>query len=120
TFVQPVSIKYNLSDEMRGGSLKKLVIDYNDRVYVLTDKSLCRVTGNKVARDILYRPLADKTPIDIAVQEGTGYLYYLYADAFLSNADAGIPYGKLPEGKYDKLAIARNGEVLFVGPKEAC
>lgn len=115
-FEQPVSVKYKFAADISEGIPKKVVIDYNDRVYVLTDKALCRVTGEEVAKDLLYRPLAEKVPVDITAQEGTGYLYYLYANAFLSNADAGIPYGKLPEGKYDKIAVAENGEVLLTGP----
>jgi len=119
TFKQPVSEKYRMSGEMEESKLKKIVIDYNDRVYVLTDRGLCRVTGREVAKDLLYRPLADKIPVDITTQEGTGYLYYLYKNAFLSNADAGIPYGKLPEDKYDQIAVAANGDVLLVGKRAA-
>ncbi len=119
SFKQPVSVKYESSDEVKGNDLKKLVIDYNDRIYVLTDKGLCRVTGKMLGRDLLYRPLADKIPVDITIQEGTGYMYYLFKSSFLSNANAGIPYGALPDGRFDQIAVASNGDVLLVGKEAA-
>ena len=35
-FRQPVSVKYQFSEDLRGSVLKKVVVDYNDNVYVLT------------------------------------------------------------------------------------
>lgn len=118
-FKQPVSVKYQIAEEMKDSKLKKVVIDDNNRVYVLTDKGLCRLSGGQLVKDLLYRPLADKIPVDITTQEGTGYLYYLYGDAFLSNADAGVPYGKIPENKYDQIAVAANGDVLLAANEAA-
>lgn len=114
-FVQPVSVKYSLSSELLSSRLKKVVIDYNDRIYVLTDKGLGRVQGSQVVKDLLYRPLADKIPVDITVQEGTGDLYYLFDHYFLSNTDAGIPFGNVPAGKFNQIAVAADSDVLLAG-----
>lgn len=114
-FVQPISIKYSLSPELQGSKLKKVVIDSNDRIGVLTDKGLGRVQGNQVVKDLLYRPLANKIPVDITVQESTGDLYYLFDHYFLSNTDAGIPFGDLPAGKFNKIAVAADSSVLLAG-----
>lgn len=116
-FVQPVSVKYSLSKELRGSKLKKVVIDHNDRVYVLTDKGLGRVQGEQVVKDLLYRPLAEKIPVDLTIQEGTGDLYYLFEDHFLSNTNAGQPFGKFSQRKLTKIAVAKDSSVLLSGNK---
>lgn len=116
-FIQPVSVKYSLSKELEGSKLQKVVIDHNDRIYVLTDKGLGRVQGKQIVRDLLYRPLAGKMPVDITTREGTGDLYYLFEDHFLSNTNAGRPFGEFPEGQFDKMAVAENSSVLLAGNK---
>lgn len=115
TFLQSLSVKYKLAADLQGCILKKVVVDYNDNVFVLTDKGVCRAASQKIIKNILYRPLAAETPIDIALQEKTGYLYYLYDNNFFSNEEAGKPYGKLPNGVFNKLAVAANGDVLLTG-----
>lgn len=119
TFLQPVSYQYPLDQEMKGSTLKKVVVDYNNNVYVLSDKGVCRVSGHQLVKDLRYRPLADKIPVDLTIQEHTGYLYYLYPDCFLSNADAGIPYGKMPGNQFDHFAVNRAGHVLLTGNGKA-
>ncbi len=114
-FLQPISVKYSLSEDFKGSTLKKVVIDYNNIVYVLTDKGLGRVSKNEVVTDLLYRPLAGTIPVDITTQEHTGYLYYLYDSFFLTNSYAGKVYGELPQGKFRKMAVAENGSVLLAG-----
>lgn len=114
-FLQPVSIKYSLSTAMKGSILKKVVVDYNDNAYVLTDHGLCRINETELVKDLRYRPLANRVPLDVTIQESTGYLYYLYDDCFLSNEDAGIPYGKLPPGQYDQMTVNAQGDVLLTG-----
>ncbi|WPP50455.1 hypothetical protein [Catalinimonas niigatensis] len=116
-FQQPISVKYTLSDELKGAKLQKVVVDYDDVVHVLSDQGLLRIIDDELVKDLGYRPLADKKPIDIALQEETGYLYYLYSDEWLTNAHAGIPYGNFPASTYDRLAINHNGTVLLSGPK---
>ncbi|HEY6977828.1 MAG TPA: hypothetical protein VH396_16125 [Chitinophagaceae bacterium] len=118
-FKQPVSIKYKMAEELQNSILKKTVVDYNNVVYVLSDKGLYRVDENKVVKDLRFTPLANQTPIDITVQAGTGYLYYLYKDKWLTNAHAGLPYANV-EGKYSMIAVAPDGDVFLAGDKAAC
>ena len=68
---------------------------------------------------MFYRFLATKNPVDISVQEETGYLYYLYADEFLTNAHAGTTYEYFPDGKYRKILVNKEDQVLLIGDKEA-
>ncbi len=96
-FRQATSVKYKLSDELKGAKLNKVVVDYNDIVYVLTDKGLYRdYYEDEISKDLFYRLLSDKIPVDITIQEETGYLYYLYTDEFLTNAHAGTIYEYFP------------------------
>lgn len=115
TFRQAVSIKYNMPESLKGSVLKKVVVDHNDVIYVLTDKGLYRVNDKDLVRDIRYTPLAKKIPVDVAVQEGEGHLYYLFEDKVLTNAHAGVFYKVLPEKKYTMLAVAEDGRVLLAG-----
>ena len=39
-FRQATSVKYILPDDLKGAKLKKVVVDYNDIVYLLTDNGL--------------------------------------------------------------------------------
>jgi len=117
-FHQPVSIKYTTPQELEGKTLRKVVINYDDIVYVLAENGLYRVLEDQLIRDISYRPLADKIPVDICIQEETGYLYYLYQDRFLTNAQAGKPYALLPSENFTLLAVNRNGSVLTAGNEQ--
>lgn len=119
-FRQASSVKYKLSDKMAGAQLKKVVVDYRDNVYVLTDQGVCRdFPGNVVAKDYAYASLADLVPVDICIQEETGYLYYLYPDQFLTNAHAGTIYGKFPQGSYQRILVNSNDEILLLGETSA-
>src|SRR3954470_22659830 len=117
SFKQALSVKYNLPDSLKGSVLKKVVVDYSDIVYVLTDKGLYMVNDRDLVRDLRYTPLAKKIPIDVAVQEGEGHLYYLYEDKVLTNGHAGVFYKVLPEKKFTMLAVAQDGSVLLAGDK---
>ena len=119
SFLQPVSVKYSLLDKAEDVDLKKVVVNYDDIVYVLSNQGLYRVLDGKLVRDISYRPLADKAPVDIIIQEESGYLYYLYEDQFLTNAHAGKPYAYLPDGEYYQLTVNRAGDVLVAGNQES-
>ncbi len=115
TFKQAISVKYNIPETLKGSELKKIVVDYNDIIYVLTDKGLFRVDDKDLVKDLRYTPLAQKIPVDVAVQEGSGYLYYLYDDKVLTNAHAGIFYKDLPKQKFNKMAVAGDGSILLAG-----
>lgn len=119
SFKQPVSIKYILPGFLKGAILKKVVADYNDNVYVLTSKGVYRADEKSLVKDLRYTPLAQKIPLDIAIQEGNGHLFYLYEDKWLTNAYAGVPYKILPKGKYNQLAVSEDGTILLTGDEEA-
>lgn len=114
-FLLPVSVKYRLNDELKGAEFKKVVIDYDNNVIVLSNRGVSRVFGDVLAKDNLYTPIADKVPIDICIQEETKYLYYLLGNKWITNAYAGVPYANLPDGKYSKIAVAKNGSVMVAG-----
>ncbi|MBS1609349.1 MAG: hypothetical protein JSS70_11445 [Bacteroidetes bacterium] len=118
-FKQAISVKYNLPESLKGAQLKKVVVDYNDIIYVLSDKGVLRVHDRELIKDLRYAPLAQKIPVDIAVQETSGHLYYLYNDKVLTNGYAGVPYKTLPAGKFSMLAVAADGSVLLTGNSSA-
>lgn len=118
-FKQATSVKYVLSEELKDAQFKKVVVDYNDIVYVLTDKGLFRdYKEGELSKDLFYRLLAEKNPVDICVQEGTGYLYYLYADQFLTNAHAGTVYEYFPQNEYQRILVNEQDQVLLLGNKK--
>jgi len=119
-YIMPVSVKYTVNPKWAGAYYKKLVVDGDDNVYVLSDKGVYRdFPGNVISKDLLYSSLADKIPTDICVQETTGYLYYLYPDRFLTNTHAGAIFGRLPEGRYTRMAVNADDLVLLVGNTDA-
>ena len=51
-FVQATSVKYYLHESLKGATVKKIVVDYNDIVYVLSDKGLLRINDKELVRDL--------------------------------------------------------------------
>ncbi len=116
-FKQAVSVKYDIPQELQDAQMIKTVVDYNNIVYVLTDKGLYRDYGeNEISRDLFYRPLSDKNPIDITIQEKTGYLFYLYQDQFLSNAHAGTILADINK-PYQRILVNADDVILLIGEK---
>jgi hypothetical protein len=113
-FRQAVSIQVPIAPDLQGATFQRLRIDADGIVYVLTDRGVARVFEGTLALDRSYRPLAT-LPRDIAVQEATGHLYYLFDDRFLTNRSAGVPEGRVPEGGFDRIAVAANGTALLDG-----
>jgi hypothetical protein len=119
-YKMPVSVKFSINPKWTGAQFKKVVVDGDNNVYVLTDKGLYRdFPGNILSKDLLYSSLADKIPTDVCIQETTGYLYYLYPDRFLTNAHAGAICGHLPTGRYTQIAVNAGYDVLLVGDTDA-
>src|SRR5699024_5300771 len=115
SFPQPVSKKYPVQGPDSDLQMKKMVIDRDENVYALTNQGLFIIIEDRLVRDRRYRPLADKNPVDISIQDGTGILYYLYGDHYLSNAHAGKPYGSFESQKYTRIAVNERGEILLAG-----
>ncbi|WP_020528904.1 hypothetical protein [Flexithrix dorotheae] len=115
-FRQATSVKYNLAADLEGAELKKVAVDYNDIVYVLTDQGLYRdYFGEKLSKDMTYHSLSDKTPVDITIQEENGILFYLYEDQFLTNSFAGTIYTEIPKNTFNRIAVNKNLEILLIG-----
>ena len=124
-FRQVTSVKYVNKPDLAGAKFKKMVIDYRDNVFVLTDKGVYRnfsgerFGGNFLAKDYSYASLAEKIPVDITIQSETGYLYYLYQDGFLTNAHAGTIYAHFETQKYTNILVNNEETILLVGDNAA-
>lgn len=119
-YVVPVSVKYTLSPKWKDVRFKKIVADGDNSLFILTDAGLFRdFPGEIISKDLRYASLADKSPVDISIQEGTGYLYYLYPDRFLTNKHAGTICGYLPENRFTHMAVNANDDVLLTGEEGA-
>ncbi|SHF06050.1 hypothetical protein SAMN05443144_10585 [Fodinibius roseus] len=116
-YPQPVSKKYAVRETDGDLRMKKMVIDRDDNVFALTNQGLFVIIEDQLVPDRRYRPLADKNPVDITIQSGTGILYYLYDDHYLSNAHAGKPYGSFASQEYTDIAVNESGDVLLAGDK---
>lgn len=110
-FYQPVSEKNYFHESLTGAIPSKIVVDYNGVAYVLTDRGVGRVFENKIIKDMLYRPLQNRIPADITVQDSTGFLYYLYDDVVLTNAHAGEISIPLPSGNFSAISVSADGTV---------
>jgi hypothetical protein len=67
-FKQAVSIKYLLPESLKNAVLKKVVADYNDNIYVLTDKGLYMVCENQLVKDLRYTPLEYNITLDNSIK----------------------------------------------------
>src|SRR5690625_3859023 len=76
-FIQPVSKKYPIESVSDSYQMKKIVIDRDDNVYVLTDSGLYIIIEDRLVLDQRFRPLTDLVPVDVTIQSGAKALYYL-------------------------------------------
>lgn len=83
-FWQDVAVRIRHSPELTNVIFKKLCVDKENTVYVLTDKGVARIFDNTLALDKSYRPLAHKIAKDIALTP-QGDLAYRFEDGWLSN-----------------------------------
>lgn len=118
-FKQATSVKYSFHEDLKQAELYKIVVDYNNVVYLLTDNGLFReYPGNVISKDVSYRALNNIIPIDICTQEETGFLFYLYEDRFLTNSYAGTVYSTIGKNKYKKIIVNKFGSILLIGENE--
>lgn len=87
-FWQDVAVRITHAPELTTASFRKLCVDKENTVYVLTDKGVARVFDHTLALDRSYRPLAGRIPKDIALTP-QGDLTYRFDNGWLSNG----PYG---------------------------
>ena len=112
-FYQDRSEKFPAEGELAGATMKKVHINKDGIVYVLTDRGMARLFGNKLALDRSFRPFNDKKILDSA--EFNGEIYYLFEDLLLCNGFAGEFALKLKPGDFNKVLGARHGALVVVG-----
>jgi hypothetical protein len=122
-FWQDVAVRIRHAPELTNAVFKKLCVDKENVVHVLTDKGVARMYDDTLALDLSFRPLADKVPVDITVSP-EGELYYLYPDRWLSNGRNGRRVGAatansrkicvMPDGL---IVLSRLGGLTFQLPE---
>jgi hypothetical protein len=83
-FWQDVAVRIHHAPELTNAVFKKVCVDKENIVYVLTSKGVARVFDDTLALDNSYRPLAGKLAKDIALTP-QGDLAYWFDDGWLSN-----------------------------------
>ena len=87
-FWQDVAVRLRLAPDLTQASFKKLCVDKENTVYVLTERGVARVYDDTLALDKSYRPLVGKLARDIALTP-EGDLAYRFEDGWLSNGRNG-------------------------------
>ncbi|MGV3774834.1 MAG: hypothetical protein ACO1QB_18195 [Verrucomicrobiales bacterium] len=102
-FIQEIPEKFQNSGHLEGAECFNLEIDSDGVVFVRTDRGVARLFKDQLALDQSFRPLAERKPQAIAVQQGK--LFYLYEDELLSNGFAGEVLAELPPKSGATIAI---------------
>lgn len=89
-FWQDVAVRIQHAPELTNAVFKKLCVDKENTVYVLTDKGVARVYDHILALDRSYRPFAGKVAKDIALTP-EGDLAYRFDDGWRCNGANGDP-----------------------------
>jgi len=110
-FWQDVAVRISHAPELTNAAFRKLCVDKENVVYVLTDKGVARVFDDRLALDRSYRPLAGKVPLDITVSP-EGDLYYLFEDRWLSNGRNGLEAGTFKRGEFTAIKVGREDLIL--------
>jgi hypothetical protein len=118
-FLQDSSEKFALAPELANAALRKLVLDREGNVLVLTDRGVARLSEStrQITLDHGYRPLEGVVPRDVVTFEGS--LHYLLPQWFLSNDNAGENQTELPPNDFKTAAIASETSALFLGSTNA-
>jgi hypothetical protein len=112
-FYQDRSEQFPAEGELAGATMRKVHVNKDGIVYVLTDRGMARLFGNKLALDRSFRPLIGKKILDSAVFKGE--ILFLLEDALLSNGFAGTNSFKLPVGKYNDIRFVYDSTVKLIG-----
>lgn len=115
-FWQDVAVRIRHAPELTNAIFKKLYVDKENGVYVLTDKGVARVFDDILALDHSFRPLSDKIPVDITLSPD-GEIYYLFADRWLSNGHNGQNEDRTASGRFDQIAVDEDHGVILSGPE---
>lgn len=110
-FLQDVAVRIQVSPDLAQAVFKKMVIDRDGVVFVLTDKGVARLFDTTLALDQSFRPLAKLQALDITSLDGD--VFYLYRDRFLSNGQAGANQTPIPSGDYQAFSLAETNIALL-------
>jgi hypothetical protein len=88
SFWQDVAVPIRCAAELTNASFKKVRVDKENVVYVLTSQGVARVFDDTLALDKSFRPLAGKRAEDIALTP-RGDLAYRFENGWLSNGADG-------------------------------
>jgi len=110
-FYQDWAVRTRLAPGLEGAVFKKVRVDRENVVYVLTDRGVARLYDGTLALDRSFRPLADRVPLDIDVSP-SGDLHYLFANEWLSNGQNGRPRGEVQPGTATRLTFSDDGRVV--------
>jgi hypothetical protein len=118
-FPQDSSEKFALAAELTGAAPRKLALDRDGNVLVLTDRGMARLypETHSIVLDRAYRSFGRMTPKDLAVWRGE--VFYLTGDQFFSNIHAGEFSVSLATNDFTKAAVAAGDSALLTGPKTA-
>ncbi|MBN8248487.1 MAG: hypothetical protein J0L84_13735, partial [Verrucomicrobia bacterium] len=114
-FWQDVAVRIRTAPGLSNAVFRKVCVDKENVVYVLTDRGLARVWEDVLALDRSFRPLAGRIPKDITVSPA-GDLFYLFEDGWLSNGQNGRPGGPVKPGAFDRIAVGASNEIWLSGP----
>jgi hypothetical protein len=116
-FLQDRSEEFRAEGELAGATLKKVHVNKDGVVYVLTDRGMARLFEKKLALDQSFRPLIGKKILDSTLSRGE--IFYLLEDRLLCNGFAGTYAVKVPTNRFDRVAVADNGKALVSGPMQS-
>ncbi|HAB19137.1 MAG TPA: hypothetical protein DCE44_22195, partial [Verrucomicrobiales bacterium] len=109
-FWQDVAVRIRLDPKLDRATFKKVCVDRENVVYVLSDRGVARVFDDTLALDRSFRPLADRVPLDLEVSR-EGDLYYLFSNEWLSNDRNGRIRHEVPVGAFSRLKVNDDGTV---------
>jgi len=115
SFMQDRSEQYPAEGALAGAVMKKVHVNKDGIVHVLTDRGMARLFDGKLALDQSFRPFIGKKLLDSSM--GAGEIYYLFEDRLLCNGFAGKFAVMLPTNRFDTVAVADDGRAVLCGPK---
>lgn len=116
-FPQPVSHQYPNHPDLGEVTFKRLLVDREDRVHVLSDRGVCRLAGGQLALDRQHRPLVGKVARDITLAQGE--VWHLFADEFLCNGLNGRFVASLQQPDFRAFAVGPDLSALLVSATNA-
>lgn len=114
-FSQEIGVRIRHAPELTHAVFRKLCVDKENVVYVLTDRGVARIFEDTLALDHSYRALAGQVPRDISLSP-EGDLYYLFDDRWLSNGRNGRDEGRVEPGRYDQIIVENAQRIFLSGP----